>query len=97
MAVLLAKTKAMLKRNTASQSQKTQALINFSDIEIDPDADRVLRNGEPVKLKPLKLKLLLYLIDNQGRRITKDELLENVWDGRKNSRRGPKNGGSMNP
>jgi len=80
MAVLLAKTKAMLKRNTASQSQKTQALIKFGDIEIDRDADRVTRSKEPVKLKPLELKLLLYLIDNQGRRITKDELLEKVWE-----------------
>jgi len=80
MAVLLAKTKAMLKRNTTSQSQKTQALIKFGDIEIDRDAERVLRSNKPVKLKPLELRLLLYLIDNQGRRITKDELLEKVWE-----------------
>ena len=80
MAVLLAKTKAMLKRNTTAQSQKPQALIKFGNIEIDREADRVLRSGEPVKLKPLEFKLLLYLIDNQGRRITKDELLENVWE-----------------
>ena len=80
MAVLLAKTKAMLKRNTTSQSQKPQALIKFGDIEIDTDADRVTRGGNPVKLKPMEFKLLLYLIDNQGRRITKDELLENVWE-----------------
>jgi len=80
MAVLLAKTKAILKRSTTAQSQKPQALIKFGDIEIDRDADRVLRGGAQVRLKPLELKLLLYLIDNQGRRITKDELLENVWE-----------------
>ena len=79
LAVLLAKTKAMLKRNTITQNQGSQPLIRFGDVEIDRDADRVLRGGEPVKLKPLELKLLLYLIDNQGRRITKDELLEKVW------------------
>jgi two-component system response regulator RegX3 len=80
MAVLLAKVKAMLKRSAPSQNQAPQSSIHFGSIEIDRASGRVLRNGEPVKLKPLEYKLLLYLIDNQGRRITKDELLENVWE-----------------
>lgn len=79
MAVLLAKTKAILKRNVFQQNREPQPVICFGDVEIDRNIDRVQRGGEPVKLKPLELKLLLYLIDNQGRRITKDELLENVW------------------
>ena len=78
MAVLLAKTKAVLKRNTFAQNQET-GIIRFGNVEIDRNSDRVLRGGEPVKLKPLELKLLLYLFDNQGRRITKDELFDNVW------------------
>ena len=79
MAVLLAKTKAILKRNTLSPSQRPQTAIRFGDIEIDRGSDRVLRSGKPVKLKPLELKMLLYLIDNQGRGVSKDELLEKVW------------------
>ena len=54
-------------------------MLRFGNIEIDCDSGRVSRAGEPVKLKPLELKLLLYLYENQGRRITKDELLEKVW------------------
>ncbi|MCL1803074.1 MAG: response regulator transcription factor [Eubacteriaceae bacterium] len=79
MAVLLAKTKAVLKRNTLSQSQKLQPAISFGDVEVDMNLERVMRAGEPVKLKPLELRLLLYLIENQGKPITKDELLEKVW------------------
>ena len=79
MAVLLAKVKAMLKRSAPSQTQNVQTIIRFGSIEIDRDSCRVSQGGEPVKLKPLELKLLLYLIDNKGKRITKDELLENVW------------------
>ena len=79
MAVLLAKTKAVLKRNASLQSQEPQQTIRFGSVEIDRNPGRVLRGGELVKLKPLELKLLLYLVDNKGRRITKDELLENVW------------------
>jgi len=79
LAVLLAKSKAMLKRSVPAQNQDTRSVIRFGNIEIDRDSDRVFRGGETVKLKPLELKLLLYLIDNKGKRITKDELLENVW------------------
>jgi len=79
MAVLLAKTKAILKRNTSVPTQKRQPVIQFGNVEIDRSADRVTRGGEAVKLKPMELKMLLYLIDNHGKRITKDELLENVW------------------
>lgn len=79
MAVLLAKTRAILKRNTYTQTQASQPVIRFGNIEIDTNSERVLRDGNPVKLKPMELKLLLYLIENKGKRITKDELLENVW------------------
>jgi len=79
MAVLLAKAKAMIRRSASAQDQKPHSMIQFGNIEIDRDSDRVWRNGELIKLKPLELKLLLYLIDNKGKRITKDELLENVW------------------
>jgi two-component system response regulator RegX3 len=79
MAVLLAKVRTMLKRNAAAQKSAPQAAAKFGDVEIERDNDRVTRGGCPVKLKPLELKLLLYLIDNGGRRITKDELLEKVW------------------
>ena len=80
MAVLLAKVKAVLKRNSAAaQKPGAQAAIRFGGVEIDRDSERVLRDGQPVKLKPLELKFLLYLIDNRGRRVTKDELLEKVW------------------
>ena len=79
MAVLLAKAKAMLKRSSVSTKGEPKENILFGSAEIERDSGRVTRGGEPVKLKPLELKLLLYLFDNRGRRITKDELLEKVW------------------
>ena len=81
MAVLLAKAKAMLKRSSTPQKPATapQVALRFGDVEIDKGSGRVWRGGDPVKLKPLELKLLLYLVEHPGRRITKDELLEMVW------------------
>lgn len=79
MAVLLAKAKAVLKRSAPVEPQAQREMIRFGGIEIDRGSERVTRNGEIVKLKPLELKMLLYLIDNHGNRVTKDELLEKVW------------------
>jgi len=81
MAVLLAKVKAVLKRKETDGKEQKRSVISFSDIEIERDSGRVSRGGQSVKLKPMEFKMLLYLIDNQGRRITKDELLKKVWGG----------------
>jgi two-component system response regulator RegX3 len=72
--------KAVLKRSGASAQTQKQS-VRFGDVEIDMDSCRVFRGGNLVNLKPMELKLLLYLFDNQGRRVTKDELLEKVWEG----------------
>lgn len=80
MAVLLAKVKAVLKRSGGTEQLK-QNILNFGSIGIERENGRVYRGDTPVKLKPMELKLLLYLIDNKGRRVTKDELLEKVWGG----------------
>ena len=81
MAVLLAKVKAVLKRSGTAIAAHKQAALHFGDVEIDTDTGRVFRGAMPVKLKPMEYRLLLYLFNNQGRRVTKDELLEKVWEG----------------
>jgi two-component system response regulator RegX3 len=79
MAVLLAKAQAMLKRSAAIAQPEPAKAIHFGDVEIERGSGRVYRGGDLVKLKPLEQKLLLYLYSNRGRRVTKGELLENVW------------------
>ena len=79
MAVLLAKAQAMLKRSAPAAKGALNGIIRFGDVTIERGSGRVYRGGALVKLKPLELKLLLYLFDNGGRRVTKSELLENVW------------------
>ena len=56
-----------------------QAAPAFGGVTIDRNTNRVSKGGESIKLKPMEWKLLLYMIDNQNRIVTKDELLENVW------------------
>jgi two-component system response regulator RegX3 len=88
MAVLLAKAQAVLKRNAKASAAARQMpgqmpghIIRFGNVELDRSNGRVTRNGALVKLKPLELKLLLYLIDKKGSLASKDELLEKLWGG----------------
>ena len=56
--------------------------FRFADRELDV-ARRVLsRGGESVALEPQVFDLLVYLIDNRHRVVTKDDLIASVWGGR---------------
>ena len=57
-------------------------ILAFSDIEIDPAKGEVRRNGEPVDVAPRVFSLLHLLAANAERMVTKDEIVDKVWDGR---------------
>ena len=57
-------------------------LFHFSDYVLDA-ARRELRCGDqPIEVEPQVLDLLIYLIRNKDRVVTKDDLIVSVWDGR---------------
>ena len=55
------------------------SIFRFGDFALDGAQRRLLRSGQDVYLPPKTFELLLYLLRNRGRVITKDELLEAVW------------------
>ena len=75
LSVLLAKVKAVLKR----YGNKDTAKYADGRLNVDFDAKQILVDGTPVKLTSLEFKLLTYLIQNEGRVISKQELFEKVW------------------
>lgn len=85
--ILMAKVNAMLRRRTKTESessalpdQQQNETISVANIEIERNTQRVYKSGEPVKLKPMEYKLLLFFLENRNRVITKDELLNEVWN-----------------
>jgi len=50
--------------------------------QIDASSYRILRNGDEKKLEPRSMELLLYLIDHPDRVVTREEIEEQVWQGR---------------
>ncbi len=57
-------------------------LFVFGDHVLDTDRRELTRGGEPVGTPPQVFDLLLYLIQNRDRVVSKDDLMEGVWGGR---------------
>lgn len=51
----------------------------FSDFELDSRARCLRRNGREVQLQPRVFDLLLYLLENTGRVVSKNELMDALW------------------
>ncbi len=54
----------------------------FGDFALDPDRRELTRNAEAIAIGPQVFDLLLFLVQNRERVVSKDDLLDAVWDGR---------------
>jgi two-component system, OmpR family, alkaline phosphatase synthesis response regulator PhoP len=80
---LLARVEALLRRARGARSEAAEAakagVHLLGDLRVDLPRAEVTRGGVPVPLSTLELKLLGYLLENPGRVIPRDELLDRVW------------------
>lgn len=74
--VLLARLRAHLR---TSVSGPTGELV-FGALRIDTDALRVFVGGDEVSLRPKELALLIRMASSPGRVLSRDQLLDDVWD-----------------
>jgi two-component system OmpR family response regulator len=65
------------KRLETAHSPRT---FSFAGATVNFETYDTTVQGKQVKLTQLEMKLLQYFIDNEGRVISRNELLENVWD-----------------
>ncbi len=82
LSILLAKVNAVLKRCKAIQNASAgtnENQISFDSFRIDQYSERLYKNDLEIKLKTMEYKLLLYLVQNKNRPVTKEELFANVW------------------
>jgi len=54
-------------------------VYRFDDFLADPKTWRLSRDGQEIHLEPVVLKLLIYLIENRERLVTRQELMDTVW------------------
>jgi DNA-binding winged helix-turn-helix (wHTH) protein len=57
-------------------------IIGFGEFTIDNNGFELKKSGEPVAIEPQVFELLLMLINNRDRVVSRDEILEHVWKGR---------------
>ena len=57
-------------------------IVRFGDISLDAQGCTLCKGTKTVSLEPLVFSLLQYLLENRDRVISKDELIEHVWEGR---------------
>jgi len=53
-----------------------------ADHTLDTDRRELRRGSEPVAVEPQVFDLLIYLVQNRDRVVTKDDLIASIWDGR---------------
>ena len=75
---LIERVKAVLRR--AGGGGPSESRIAYADLELDEDTRDVWRGGRLVELTPTEYKLLHYLLANARRVLTRDQILEHVWD-----------------
>ncbi|MFM9939767.1 MAG: winged helix-turn-helix domain-containing protein [Hyphomicrobiaceae bacterium] len=56
--------------------------VAFEEFELDAQRRELLCRGRPLAVEPKVFDLLLFLVANRDRVVSKDELIENVWQGR---------------
>lgn len=67
-------------RSVLRRTGKRQSVIALGDLVIDTDKGTVTRNGKDLYLSALEYKLLLVFLNNRGQILTRDKLLEEIWD-----------------
>ncbi len=76
---LIARADAVLRRASAQAGTTGLGRIVHKELEIDPGAQEVRREGELVNLTPTEYRLLFQLASNRGRVMTHKTLLAHVW------------------
>jgi two-component system OmpR family response regulator len=75
---LVARVRVVLRRHGDGPDRSSK--LTFADLELDDDAHEVRRAGELIELTPTEYRLLRYLLANAGRVLTRNQILDHVWD-----------------
>lgn len=74
---VIARVNAVLRRST---DQKTVTLLKSGGLTIDLDRYQAYLNDSELDFTPKEFELLVYLIQNKNRALTRDQLLSAVWN-----------------
>lgn len=76
---LLSRIRALTRRRQYEQSQTPKAELQFGRLQISPEQYKVTFAGKPVELSPREYKLLIYLVENKDKPVSRVQILNAVW------------------
>ncbi|MCD8188436.1 MAG: response regulator transcription factor [Ruminococcus sp.] len=76
---LMARVKAVLKRNANGENFQDQDKYVFEGLEIDVPGREVYVNGQKASMTPKEYDLLFFLVKNKNIAFSRDKILEEVW------------------
>src|SRR5580698_4562096 len=76
---LVARIRAVLRRRVESDDTHSDDVIALGNIRLDIDARRLFVDGEEIKLRKKEFALLRLLLENPGRVLTREVLIDRVW------------------
>ena len=74
--ILVARVEAILKRLQTDKKEVTEV----GEIKIDSQGRTVTVDGKQIDLSLREYELLVYLVENQGIALSRDKILNNVWN-----------------
>jgi len=74
---LLARIKSVLRRYSKENSD---GIIHIQNVTVNTNEARVFKNGEELILTAMEYRLLLTMLNNRGIVLTRNKLLEDIWD-----------------
>jgi DNA-binding response OmpR family regulator len=82
MSELVARVRVAARRGVRAQEVQRDDTIEIEELIVDPRSFQAYVDGENVALTPTEFRLLYALASEQGRVLTRDELLQKIWDRR---------------
>lgn len=74
--ILVARVEAILKRTQKEEKEEK----DYGGITIDKEGRNVIVDGKPLELSLREYELLIYLIENENIALSRDKILNNVWN-----------------
>ncbi|MEC7829201.1 MAG: response regulator transcription factor [Actinomycetota bacterium] len=76
---LLARIRALLRRNRSLESQSEEAPLSFADLSLDRQARQAHRDGQLLDLTRTEYELLELFLEHPNQVLTRDQIYEAVW------------------
>ncbi|MBD8103817.1 MULTISPECIES: response regulator transcription factor [Plantibacter] len=77
---VVSRLRGLLRRSSTSVGDSQSSALRLGDLELVPERHCVRRAGEDIRLTAREFALLHYLLENAGRVLSKEQILNQVWD-----------------